>query len=146
MARASTYTGPFHGAVYQGLGVACDLDANISIIEKQAALVAAQREGRSFQQVLVFPETFLCGYDISKEDFWRCAIPQTHAALYVHTTLLALTLTRDSKQLCSIAQRSGVDLVVPYAEEALGLFFNSAAVIEAASGRIVLNYRKVNAR
>jgi predicted amidohydrolase len=108
-------------SVFQGRAVPGDVEANLS-----ATHAAMQRARAAGAQLLLFPEMWLSGYDISRQ--------RTHE----------LAITEDGETMGRIADwcRSlQIAVCFGYAERCGELVFNSAALL-SETGKLLLNYRK----
>ncbi|HEY9643457.1 MAG TPA: nitrilase-related carbon-nitrogen hydrolase, partial [Coleofasciculaceae cyanobacterium] len=109
-------------AIYQGSGFAVDVPANLELLAKLSATVAAQ--GGDF---LILPELFLTGYNIG-DAVWQVAEPFEGKSLQC---------------VAQIARDHHLHLLVGYAEQADNTVYNSAALIDAEGDRVA-NYRKIH--
>jgi predicted amidohydrolase len=108
-------------AVFQGSSVACDLAEN-----KRQVQTAAMKAAAGGCDLCVFPELFICGYDIGIDN------------------LKDLAISKDGPLMTSIseiAHELHIAICVPYSEIADGLYYNSAALF-SSTGELILNYRK----
>ncbi|CAK0833812.1 unnamed protein product [Prorocentrum cordatum] len=120
-------------AVWQGTSDAGDVEANL----RRVAEVVSKARDQGVELVL-FPELFASGYDCDSTQLRAAARAQGGASM---------------RLVASLARDSGVCVALPYAETeheaptggavAAAPIYNSCAVFDA-SGRLALNYRKVN--
>ena len=117
---------PIRIAVYQPVSTNSDVQHNILLL-KHAATLAAQQHAH----VIVTPELFLTGYDVTRE------------------SVLSSALTHDSPEISavrSIAQSNTIAMVIGYTERdsvELTRLYNSAMVVDN-DGSIRSNYRKTH--
>ncbi|MDH4248468.1 MAG: carbon-nitrogen hydrolase family protein [Deltaproteobacteria bacterium] len=114
-------------AVYQGAGTPGDVTANL---EQMTA--AIRQAARQDVQLIVFPELFLCGYNLGAEVLQRAQPARGPAA----------------EHLARVARESGTSVLYGYAELETGaegqtIIYNSAQWISAATEPWE-NYRKAH--
>jgi len=107
-------------AVYQGSGRVGDVAANLAIVDAVAQEAAAAGAG-----LVVFPEAFVCGYNIGDR---------------VHDLAEAIDGPAVTA-LCDSARRAGIAVLCGYYERA-GDRLHNAAVLAGADGNVLANYRK----
>ncbi|KAK3238891.1 hypothetical protein CYMTET_51138 [Cymbomonas tetramitiformis] len=113
-----------HAAVWQGSAIPGDTKANLQTVSR--AVRAAADQG---VELVLFPELFLSGYDNTAEELGALALHQSSEEL---------------QEVCRLARDTGTCIALPYAErDSRGALFNACALFDA-SGRLALNYRKVN--
>ena len=108
------------------VGNATAMDKNLTTLKKNAQK-AAQEHGA---QLIVFPELFLCGYNIMPNDVANVAISQDDKRL---------------KKVSGIAKKYNIAIVCPYAEKAKvdgELRYYDSMVLFDRDGSLLRNYRK----
>jgi hypothetical protein len=141
---AHTFNPLLRLAVYQGSSVLGDVHTNLTQIEKQAR--AAKEQNAS---LIVFPETFLSGYDIPRDKMMECAFPlQTMATSASPNSPFIVQHTM--YHIRTLARSIGIAICVGYAERVEDpstgdgfRIYNSAVLVDYA-GDIVINYRKTH--
>lgn len=122
MEKVDVYVGTYQGAPQKG-----DVNATINQIGLALAKAAADN-----LELLLFPELFLCGYDIGKDSIFKCAIAQSG---------------NEISRLCDLAREHNIAFAIGYAElvdEArTPVIYNSCCLIDC-TGKLVLNYRKTH--
>jgi 5-aminopentanamidase len=109
-------------AVYQGDSLHGDIAGSLAVMRKTATFAASQGAG-----LVIFPEMFLTGYNISGAVF-KLAEPSDGPSAAV---------------VGKIARETGVALLYGYPERSGDRIFNSACLVNAAGERIA-NYRKTH--
>jgi predicted amidohydrolase len=108
--------------LYQCEGAFLDVGKNLAAIEQVARIASLQGA-----QIVVFPELFLCGYNVGDD-----------------AARVADTVDGDSvKRAAEIAQQNQVALIYGYAEREGESLYNAAIFIDN-SGSVLGNYRKVH--
>src|SRR5687768_15035762 len=109
-------------ALHQSSGTPGDVAANLEAVRRAAAEAAA-----AGARLVVFPETFVTGYNIGTELMHALAEPADGPVV---------------GELRKIAAGCGIALVCGYPElGGPGAVFNSAVLVDRA-GEVLLNYRK----
>ncbi len=115
-------TRTYRFAAYQGGGVRGDAARALAVMRR-----VAHRASEAGARLVVFPELFLCGYDLG-EDVARHAERADGPA---------------AAEVARIAAGARISVLYGYPERARGRIYNSAQLIDR-SGRPVANYRKTH--
>ena len=110
-------------AVFQGQPVRGDVEANVCILE--AVLKDCKIKGID---VVLFPELFLSGYDLSIEEF--------------HT--IAFNYEDDFVYICDLAKENNCAIAVGYPELVDNTVLYNSCILIDSSGQKILNYRKTH--
>jgi predicted amidohydrolase len=109
-------------AIYQGAGTLLDVAQNLELLAQTAA--EAAQGGAEF---LILPELFLTGYNIGDQI----------------ATVAESWQGRSLQLAAEIAREHHIAMLFGYIEAADGVFYNSAALIDA-DGQMLGNYRKIH--
>ena len=109
--------------IYQGPSIQCDFCHAFESVT--AALQLAQQDE---VDIILFPELYLCGYDISAEQMRQYSITQD---------------SPEMNTLCELAREYRIALGMGYAERESDNLYNSCCLIDF-DGAIRLNYRKTH--